>query len=178
MIQKKIALIGTSCVGKTSILEILKEKFPEHVFINEAAREYFRSKRLSNRFSFSDQKNIQDLVIEKEKIMEGDMRICDRSVICPIIYTITAGDVKGGNLLHSRIKSWIKTYTEFLLLDPLGIPFENDEIRNEDIGFRMKVHNEYVAFLKKNNIQYTLINGSWKERVEKIETIIKLNTYA
>lgn len=178
MTSKKIALIGTSCVGKTSILDELKSVFRDHVFINEVAREYFLRQKSKNRFSFQDQKNIQDLAIRTEKNMTGKIIICDRSVICPIIYTNAAGDVSGGRELFSRIKDWVPTYTQLLLLDPSEVPYKKDTVRNEDNLFRMKVHSEYLVFLAEKKIQYTLITGTRPERIAKITKIINSYNYA
>jgi len=171
--SKKIALIGTSCVGKTTLLEELKRIYPQYVFINEVARDYFSNNKSKNRFSFKDQQNIQDLVMDREKEMKGNIVVCDRSVICPIIYTNADGDILGGKNLHSRVKEWIPTYSQLLLLDPVDVPYQKDSIRSEEKFFRMKVHKEYVAFLKDNNIQYTLIKGSWDQRLSQIKEIIQ-----
>lgn len=169
----KIALIGTSCVGKTSILDELKGVFKDHVFINEVAREYFLRSKSKNRFSFQDQKNIQDLVIQTEKNMLGKIIICDRSVICPIVYTNAGGDTSGGEILFTRIRDWIPTYSHLLLLDPHEVPYKKDQIRDEESSFRLKVHKEYIAFLATNNIQYTLITGTRSKRLSKIAELIK-----
>ncbi len=168
----KIALIGTSCVGKTTILDELKNIFTDYVFINEVAREYFIKSKSNDRFSFQDQKNIQDLVIETEKKMNGRIVICDRSVICPIIYTHAGGDVDGAQTLHSRVSEWIPTYTHLVILDPSEVPYEKDLVRDEDNNFRMKVHKVYLEFLKEKNIEYSLISGSLEDRIKKVTEII------
>lgn len=172
MTSVKIALVGTSCVGKTTILEELKSVFPNHVFINEVAREYFLKNKSENRFSFQDQKNIQDEVIRREKELKEKFITCDRSVICPIIYTLAAGDVGGGEILFDRIKDWIGTYTHLILLDPSDVPYKNDMVRDENSDFRMMVHEEYIRFLEDKDIQYTLLSGVLKKRIERVQEII------
>ena len=173
MAQKKIALIGTSCVGKTSVANEMKKIFGEERILDEGAREYFERVKPSKRFTLEHQKEIQDFVIRKEKNLSNkDVLICDRSIICPVIYTRANGDKKGSEFLHERVIDWIPTYSKLFLLDPYGVPYKKDSVRNEEESFRMRVHDEYVAFLREKDIQYTLINGTLKNRVFQIEKII------
>lgn len=58
MIQKKIALIGTSCVGKTSVANEMKKIFGEERILDEGAREYFERVKPSKRFTLEHQKEI------------------------------------------------------------------------------------------------------------------------
>ena len=173
MIQKKIALIGTSCVGKTSVANEMKKIFGEERILEEGAREYFERFKPNERFTLEHQKEIQDFVISKEKrLLTQDILICDRSIICPIIYTRANGDKKGSEFLYQRVIDWIRTYKKLFLLDPHEVPYKKDSVRNEALSFRMKVHDEYVAFLREKDIQYTLIKGSLKNRVSQIEKIV------
>lgn len=173
MIQKKIALIGTSCVGKTSVANEMKKIFGEERILEEGAREYFERFKPNERFTLEHQKEIQDFVISKEKrLLTQDILICDRSIICPIIYTRANGDKKGSEFLYQRVIDWIRTYKKLFLLDPHEVPYQKDSVRNEALSFRMKVHDEYVTFLREKDIQYTLIKGSLKNRVSQIEKIV------
>jgi len=173
MIQKKSALIGTSCVGKTSVANEMKKIFGEERILEEGAREYFERFKPNERFTLEHQKEIQDFVISKEKrLLTQDILICDRSIICPIIYTRANGDKKGSEFLYQRVIDWIRTYKKLFLLDPHEVPYQKDSVRNEALSFRMKVHDEYVAFLREKDIQYTLIKGSLKNRVSQIEKIV------
>ena len=38
LVMKRIALVGASSVGKTTVYELLKSKLPEYDFINESTR--------------------------------------------------------------------------------------------------------------------------------------------
>lgn len=171
----KIALIGTSCTGKTTITKAFQNvSNPDIGIVHEAAREYFESVHAAERFSFNDQKNIQNLVMKREREMGSKykMILCDRSVLCPIMYTIANGDRKGGEALFERAQLWISSYKHFFLLDPYEVPYTQDSIRRESENFRLKVHEEYLAFLKEKEIQYTLIKGSLEKRINKIKEFI------
>ena len=175
MIQKKSALIGTSCVGKTSVANEMKKIFGEERILEEGAREYFERFKPNERFTLEHQREIQDFVIHKEKKLSNkDILICDRSIICPIIYTRAGGDKNGSDFLYQRVTDWIPTYTNLLLLDPYEVPYQKDSVRDEDPEFRMKVHVEYIAFLKEKDIQYTLIKGSLNERIKRIRDLIEI----
>lgn len=175
MAQKKIALIGTSCVGKTSVANEMKKIFGEERILDEGAREYFERFKPNERFTLEHQREIQDFVIDKEKKLSNkDILICDRSIICPIIYTRANGDKKGSEFLYQRVIDWIRTYKKLFLLDPHEVPYKKDSVRNEAFSFRMRVHDEYVAFLREKDIQYTLIKGSLDERIKRIRDLIEI----
>ncbi len=172
-IEDKFEEMLASISGKKREEATLKKILGEDRILEEGAREDFERFKPNERFTLEHQKEIQDFVISKEKrLLTQDILICDRSIICPIIYTRANGDKKGSEFLYQRVIDWIRTYKKLFLLDPHEVPYQKDSVRNEALSFRMKVHDEYVAFLREKDIQYTLIKGSLKNRVSQIEKIV------
>jgi nicotinamide riboside kinase len=177
----KIVLIGTLSVGKTSVFNILKRKYNNNknfAFVREAARDFINKYKLKDRSSIKIQKEIQDLIWNREKSAyktNAKIIICDRSVIDPVVYSRFYGKLKESKILFKRIEQWLKSYsnTKFLLFDILNWRFAPDKTRFENEEKRIKIHKEYVRFLNENKLPFILITGSLKQRVEQTNKIIK-----
>ncbi|MBI2590464.1 MAG: AAA family ATPase [Candidatus Blackburnbacteria bacterium] len=106
---RKIALVGTSCVGKTTIFDALRNSLdntPSVAFVPEAARAFFEKNPGIIRFSADTQGRIQDLAIEQERRVGSsgvEIMICDRSCLDAVAYTLAAGDVEGADNLLTNV---------------------------------------------------------------------------
>lgn len=181
----KFALVGTSCVGKTTLLEKLEEElktmFPRKtiVTVEEAARLYFSTHKAKNPFSFFHQTRIQNLVHKQEQqIMKKnpDLVISDRSVIDAIVYIGAMGDRLRTKKLLKKMRHWIATYTHFFLLDPKHIPYQTDNIRKEKRDLRGKFHDAFLYFFSSSHLPYSIISDKTiDERLSKIIKTIEKN---
>lgn len=180
--MKKFALVGTSCVGKTTLLNKLKRTLPKHfgdkeiIFIDEAARVYFTQVQTTEPFQFIHQKGIQDLAIKLEKEAHEkapDIIISDRSVLDAMVYVASFADTTGKKALQQNAESWIATYTHFFLLDPKGVPYYTDEVRKESENQRQTFHETFVREFESLQIPYTLISGSLQNRLMTITNHIE-----
>ena len=129
---KKFALVGTSCVGKSTLLIALEKKlqkqFPSKniAIVPEAARSYFSKHKTNTPFGFSPQSEIQSLAKRTEESVQKDnpdIILCDRSVIDSPAYVSTVGDTKGAQRLLNNIIDWLPTYSHIFLLDPKDVPY-------------------------------------------------------
>ncbi len=178
---KKFALIGTSCVGKTTLLLKLKDYFAEKkphlkvTLVNEAARLYFSTHKTRKPFSFYHQEKIQKLIQKMEQEASGKkyhLVFCDRSVFDAVPYVASTKDEKSIQILLRRANKWLHTYTHLFLLDPKDIPYQKDEIRKESKYTREKFHKLFQVYLQKVSVPWTIIGGTEKDRLEKISSII------
>ncbi len=177
---KKFALIGTSSVGKTTLLKRLEKELQKRskkktIFVEEAARYYFEKNKVKNPFSFNNQKNIQALAKRFEQNAERknpSIIICDRSVLDAVAYVRTVGKDKEWKNLLERVKDWVETYDHFFLLDPNGVSYETDKIRKEEKTLRDKFHESFIKVLNEIKVPYTLISGDKRERVNRMLDII------
>lgn len=173
--MKKIAFVGTSCTGKTALLEQLRLKFSNDkiVFVEESARVFFQKHpRIRKRFSCRTQGMIQELVFQSEKeahLKEGHIIICDRSVIDPVAYVLASGDKKGAEKLFKKVSRWIATYDKFFLLDPKDVVYCQDEVRQENEKERQKLHEVFLKLFQEKGLKFQLLSGTLEERVIKVE---------
>lgn len=174
---RKIAFVGTSCTGKTTLLEYLRLKFANSkvIFVEESARVFFQKHpRIRKRFSCRTQEMIQDLVFQAEKeahLKEAEVILCDRSVIDPIAYVLAGGDKKGAEKLFKKVSEWLVTYDKFFLLDPKDVVYCQDEVRQESEEERLKLHKAFLKLFKEKNIELELLSGTVEERAKKVEQL-------
>lgn len=177
---KKFALIGTSCIGKTTLLEELVKAIPQRMNKNvsvspEAARYYFSTVHVRKPFSYKNQRAVQALAKEfeqKAEIDNPDIILCDRSVFDAVAYVHAVGRKEDAEKLYTQVTDWLKTYDHLFLLDPSGVPYKMDEIRKESEEVRQMFHDSFLHLLSLSELPFSLISGNKKQRVNKMLTLI------
>lgn len=179
--SRKIALVGTSCVGKTSILESYHKRFGDDhtiAIVEEAAREYFIQNPeipIIERFGFEPQSAIQDLAKRKEQEAHDSGAksiLTDRSVTDAAAYVLGHGDREGSKRLISRVKFWLPTYHIIFLLDPDGVPYAQDETRQEALDVRLKNHEAFLELYEDEGIRFELLSGTLDQRIKRVDEVV------
>jgi|SRR3989338_9373310 len=175
----KIAFVGTSSVGKTSLLWEYKKRMknnPSVAFVHEAARDFFENNpTVKKRFAKDAQEKIQSLMLKREKKAHGSgakIILCDRSVIDAVVYVRSTEDKEGANELFEKIRFWLPTYRKFFLLDPVDVIYKKDKIRQEDKKVRQTFHKAFLEFFQELKIPYELLSGTIEERMAKVDKLI------
>lgn len=178
---RKVALVGTSCVGKTTLFENYQRKFkgnPSIAFVEEAARQYFTNNAhipIAERFGLTPQGEIQDLAIQNEQLAHNSgakIIICDRSVLDAVAYVRGSGDMNGADSLFERVEHWIPTYQTIFLLNPDDVPHIRDDVRLEDPFVRQRNHEAFLELFMLANIHYDLLTGTIEQRTKRIDELI------
>ena len=174
----KFALVGAQCVGKTTILDLLKKKFCNDlsiVFVEEGARLFFESNPQIIERSADVQAQIQSFVLEREKAVytpRVKTIVSDRSVIDPVVLAGIWDTHENAVKLHTNITDWLSTYTLFFILSHKGVPSIAEPKRKETQAERIAIHEGLIQYCKINHLPYLEITGNLEQRVKKIETII------
>jgi predicted ATPase len=183
---RKFAIVGTSCVGKTTLINKLENHLQlnyaekQIAIVPEAARYYFENKNVSKPFSYFHQSRIQNLAMKLEQQIEKntpDIIVCDRSVLDAIAYIKAQGTQHETEKLIKKVHTWLSTYTHFFLLDPVGIDYKTDSIRKELAKTRNSFHIAFLEVLQNLALPYTLVSGTELERFNKIEKLINTKIY-
>lgn len=177
---RKITFVGTSCIGKTTIFEHYKQQFagnPQVAFVEEAARSFFQDNPdVGDRFSTETQGRVQALALHIEQDAQATrarVLLCDRSVIDAVAYVKAHGDPDGSDRLWENVAFWLPTYHKFLLLDPVGVPYATDEVRQEDADKRQQFHDAFVSLFAEKEIPYELLSGTLEERIRRVDKILE-----
>lgn len=175
----KVAFVGTSSVGKTSLLWEYKKRMknnPSVAFVHEVARDFFKDNpTVKKRFAKDAQEKIQTLMLKREKkahVSGAKIILCDRSVIDAVVYVRSTGDIEGANELLEKVRFWLPTYHKFFLLDPADVLYEKDDVRQEDEKVRQAFHNAFLEFFKESQIPYELLSGNIKERSAGVDKVL------
>ncbi|MDP3941359.1 MAG: ATP-binding protein [bacterium] len=175
----KLAIVGASSTGKTTLLTHLEKKYKGNkqiAFVHESARQFFNENQVDNPFDITNQEKILDLALLNEKLARETnpkVILTDTSALEVIFYTKVQGNEAGAKQLRSRLESYIPTYTKFLLLNPEDVMFENDEVRRESKKTRDTIHSMLVAFYHQEKLPFVLISGTIFEREKRIRDIIQ-----
>jgi nicotinamide riboside kinase len=178
-LPRKVAFIGSSCVGKTALLEVCKTTYAgcaEVVFVEEAARDFFRENRVKDRFSAAAQGKIQMMALARERRAHASGAaaiVCDRSVLDAVVYTYARGDAVGAMKLLDRVRFWLPTYQSLLLLDPRDIAYQTDAVRTESVAVRQQFHEAFIGFFDETGIPYRLLSGTIARRMAQVDDIIE-----
>lgn len=177
--ERKLAFVGTSCVGKTILLERMQERHSDqnYIFLEEQARKFFEANPMpeERRFSYGVQRQLQDKILHAEVAahrQSPEAIICDRSVLDAPVYVFGNGDPDGAERLFKRAEHWLPSYYRIYLLNPRGVQFETDRVRQESKATRMHIHKQFLNFFALHNIQYELLSGTPEERLEIIEAVL------
>jgi nicotinamide riboside kinase len=175
----KIAFVGTSCIGKTTLLEEIRQRLGANrtaVFVREAARVFFTLNPLvRERFSVQAQAQVQALALQQEReahATSARLIFCDRSVMDAVAYLRAEGDRTGARELLERIRFWLPTYSAFALLDPGDIHYQSDAIRQEDEATRQRFHHAFLDFFREEQLAYTLFTGTLEERIVQCNQLL------
>ena len=177
----RIGLIGTACVGKSTVLNRLSERYGADsgvVFIGEVARPFFEAHpEIKDRKHITVQELLMNKIIEAEAIAEQQrptprVLVMDRTPHCAPVNVASTGDYRGADRLLGALDGRQASY-RLLLLDVEGVPFEGDGLRDEDITRRQKIHDTFLGYLGDHGIPFTLIGGTLMERVAQVDGIIQ-----
>jgi GTPase SAR1 family protein len=174
--MKRVALVGASSVGKTTVYELLKNELPHYGFKNESTRTVGKYGFPINEAGTSE----TQLAISSfhlEALLEPGDVILDRCYLDLLVYS---GNMK--NLSDSAytyiLGTWLRVmnqYTHFIYF-PIEFNSVDDGVRSINEEWRAKIDAEFKHHLQAIESlggDYLTVSGSPKQRVEQILNYIK-----
>lgn len=169
----KIGLCGTMSVGKTTLVNALKEteQFKKYNFATE------RSKYLNDLGiplnTYSTLKGQTVFLAERCAELMNNNIITDRTVIDVMAFTMNAISInhQDKEIFENYAKEFIREYDYIFYISPHGIPVEDNGVRETDEHYRDLIDFTITTLIKRygymaNKIEK--ISGSTDERVEQI----------
>jgi len=168
MIIKRIALVGASSTGKTTVFELLKNKFPKYEFVNESTRSVAEYGFPINEAGTSE----TQLAISSfhlEALLKPYNLILDRCYMDLVVYShfMENIDLKVLSYIEdtwNRVKS---EYTHYIYF-PIEFDSVDDGVRSIDETWRKDIDDEFKAVLGGVRKPYLTVTGSPLQRVEQI----------
>ena len=165
---KRIALVGASSTGKTTVYELLKNKLPKFEFINESTRtvaEY--GFPINEKGTSETQLAISSFHLEA--LLKPGNVILDRCYMDLIVYSNFMDNISKES--HKYIKNtWNRVkneYTHYIYF-PIEFASVDDGVRSVNEDWRVKIDNEFKLLLDGVREPYLTVTGSPLQRVEQI----------
>ncbi len=165
---KRIALVGASSTGKTTVYELLKNKLPKFEFINESTRtvaEY--GFPINEKGTSETQLAISNFHLEA--LLKPGNVILDRCYMDLIVYSNFMDNISKES--HKYIENtWNRVkneYTHYIYF-PIEFASVDDGVRSVNEDWRVKIDNEFKLLLDGVREPYLTVTGSPLQRVEQI----------
>src|SRR6056300_1488683 len=170
---KRIALVGASSTGKTTVYELLKNKLPKYEFINESTRTVGSYGFPINEAGTSE----TQLAISSfhlEALLRPGNVILDRCYMDLVVYSTFMDKIR--QEAHDYIEdTWNRVkgeYTHYIYI-PIEFKSVDDGVRSVNEEWRERIDKEFQLLLEGVRKPYLTVTGSPLQRVEQILNFIK-----
>ena len=170
---KRIALVGASSTGKTTVYELLKNKLPKYEFINESTRTVGSYGFPINEGGTSE----TQLAISSfhlEALIQPYNSILDRCYMDLVVYSkyMDKLSLEAYNYIFETWKRVKDEYTHYVYF-PIEFDSVDDGVRSVNEDWRRQVDAEFQEQLKLVREPYLTVTGSPMERLNQILEFIK-----
>ena len=173
----KIGFCGTMSVGKTTLVNALKElpEFKDYKFATERSK-YLRDLGIPLNTD-STLKGQTIFLAERCSELICDNIITDRTIIDVMAFTLCANSILSpdADLFEQYASNFIKEYDWIFYVSPVGVPIEDNNVRTIDSNYRELINNMiyYLCSEYKHNIQnFGIISGSTEDRINQIKSYL------
>lgn len=165
---KRVALVGASSTGKTTVYELLKNSLPKYHFINESTRSVASYGFPINEAGTSE----TQLAISSfhlEALLQPYNTILDRCYMDLLVYSsyMDKISIEAHNYIEdtwNRVKSEYSHYVYF----PIEFDSVDDGVRSVNEEWRQKIDKEFKSLLDGVGRPYLTVTGSPMQRRDQI----------
>ena len=170
----KIGFCGTMSVGKTTLVNALKElpEFKDYHFRTE------RSKHLMNLgIPLNTDSTLKgQLVFASERAAElmQEKIITDRTVIDVMAFSELSKSMEDHEkrYLSATLYYLIKEYDILFYVSPEGVEIEDNGVRETDANYRMAINKEIKSIIQMHRNNTPIIKGTVEERIKQVKDIV------
>lgn len=169
----KIGFTGTMSVGKTTLVNALKQtvEFRDYTFTTERSK-YLRDLGIPLNTDSTTKGQIIFLAERCSELLQPKI-ITDRTIIDVIAFTKLAKSIPhiSSDKFEDLATQVLPEYDYIFYISPEGVEMEDNGVRETDIDFRNQVDSEIKNIIKLNKPMlknYIELTGSTEERVQKV----------
>lgn len=178
--MKRIAIVGTHGVGKTSLAHTLANKFTEldlKTIINcQIARTLIKNGYPLGKEATSES-YIQYIISQlraEQSAKECDIFISDRTLLDPLAYAIVNREYVHSNvpddiikLLESVWRLELSQYDLYVLV-PIEFEMQIDNVRPVDKKYRQRIESQIDLLLNKYLVNHIIVSGTIEDRASQV----------
>jgi len=169
---KRVALVGASSTGKTTVYELLKNKLPKFEFINESTRSVAKYGFPINEFG-TDATQLAISSFHLEALLRPGNILFDRGYLDLLVYTNHMDvDDSTKNFIEDTWHRVKGEYTHYIYF-PIEFVSVDDGVRSVNEEWRKEIDQEFKKELDNMHKPYLTVTGSPLQRVEQILNFIK-----
>lgn len=170
---KRIALVGASSTGKTTVYELLKNKLPKYEFINESTRSVANYGFPINEKG-TDATQLAISSFHLEALLQPYNLVLDRCYMDLVVYSHYMEGIEEKTLRYiedtwNRVKG---EYTHYIYF-PIEFDSVNDGVRSVNEEWRKQIDELFQDILEGVRKPYLTVTGSPMERVNQILEFIR-----
>ena len=170
----RIGFCGTMSVGKTTLVNALKElpEFKNYKFRTERSKYLMEMGIPLN----TDSTLKGQLVFSAERAAElmQENIITDRTVVDVMAFAKLSTSMTEGEkfYLGATIQPLMNEYDILFYVSPEGVEIEDNGVRETDADYRMAIDKEIKSIIGMHRSSTPTIKGSVKERIEQVKNTI------
>jgi nicotinamide riboside kinase len=175
----KIGFCGTMSVGKTTLVNALKElpEFAGYEFRTERSK-YLRDLGIPLNTDSTLKGQIIFFAERSSELFAEDM-ITDRTIIDVMAFTRLAKSIPYfmADALNDAVSHLLREYDYIFYVSPEGVELEDNGVRTIDAKYRKEVDKEIQQLILKHKPKfksYHELSGTTEERIEKIKQVMSL----
>jgi len=168
---KRVALVGASSTGKTTVYELLKNKLPKFEFVNESTRSVAKYGFPINEFG-TDATQLAISSFHLEALLRPGNILFDRGYLDLLVYTNHMDvDDSTKNFIEDTWHRVKGEYTHYIYF-PIEFVSVDDGVRSVNEEWRKEIDQEFKKELDNIHKPYLTVTGSPLQRVEQILNFI------
>ena len=173
----KIGLCGTMSVGKTTLVNALKNEpeFKDYTFRTERSK-YLNSMGIPLNTDSTLKGQLVFAAERAAELMEENI-ITDRTIIDVMAFCELSKSMSKAEKDHINGVLWhlIKEYDIIFHIDDLSVPIEDNGVRETDKDYRLAIHDKISSILGMHRLmpgKVVTISGTTEESINKIKATI------
>ena len=170
----RIGFCGTMSVGKTTLVNALKElpEFKDYTFRTERSKYLMEMGIPLN----TDSTYKGQLIFTAERAAElmQEKIITDRTVIDVMAFSNLSTSMKEHEkfYLSSALMPLINEYDVLFYVSPKGVEIEDNGVRETDANYRMAIDREIKSIIGMHKSSTIVISGTVEERIKQVKNAV------